>query len=315
MGPMDVMGGGALLDREQQWLDAARHTAAMIPGGHNRQITDVAAHAMAVESAAVVAELQGDWRSGARQEAEVSEMADYGGSRAAALLFEAEDLAFDHQPDDAAALLARARPPAGIPAFYVRSFYANLAATRLYADIERQDWAAAKADGAEVRRLAPPSDKQMPYTIHRQVDPWQAYAEAMSGDRTSADALIATTPLDCDTCVRLRGRIAGAEGDWKAAERWFTQATRQAPDVPYAYVDWGRTRLARGDMDGAIAKAQIAHAKGPHYADALELWGEALMRQGDYAGAAAKFAEAAKYAPRWDKNNQLLRQARAGGHG
>ncbi len=69
--------------------------------------------------------------------------------------------------------------------------------------------------------------------------------------------------------------------------------------------------LARGDTDGAIAKLQQAHAKGPSFADPLELWGEALMRKGDFQGAAGKFSEASRIAPRWDRNNGLLRQAQA----
>jgi tetratricopeptide (TPR) repeat protein len=150
-------------------------------------------------------------------------------------------------------------------------------------------------------------------TKQRQGAAWYAWAKAMSGDLAGANALIATTPLDCDTCVRMRGKIAALEHDWADAERWFTQETRQAPSIPYAYVDWAAERLARGDVDGAIAKLVTAHQKGPHYADALELWGEALMKKGDYKGAAAKFQEAAKYAPNWTKNQQLLKQAQAHG--
>jgi len=52
-----------------------------------------------------------------------------------------------------------------------------------------------------------------------------------------------------------------------------------------------------------------AHAKGPHYADALELWGEALMDKSDHAGAISKFAEADKYAPRWGRNHLLWGEA------
>ena len=65
----------------------------------------------------------------------------------------------------------------------------------------------------------------------------------------------------------------------------------------------------RGDVDGAIAKLEAAHSKGPQFADALELWGEALMRKSDYAGAAAKFAEADKYAPRWGRNHLMWGEA------
>ncbi len=77
----------------------------------------------------------------------------------------------------------------------------------------------------------------------------------------------------------------------------------QGPSLPQAHLDWARARLARGDVDGAIAELTLAHAKGPHFADPLELWGEALMRKGDFAAAAAKFAEADKYAPKWGRNH------------
>ena len=70
-------------------------------------------------------------------------------------------------------------------------------------------------------------------------------------------------------------------------------------------------RLARGDVDGAIAKLTLAHQKAPRFADPLELWGEALMRKGDFAGAAGKFREADKLTPHWAKNHALLGQALA----
>src|SRR5215469_7565959 len=59
--------------------------------------------------------------------------------------------------------------------------------------------------------------------------------------------------------------------------------------------------LRRGDYDGAIAKFEQAHDKGPHFADPLELWGEALMQKNRSDLALAKFEEASKYAPRWGR--------------
>jgi tetratricopeptide (TPR) repeat protein len=140
---------------------------------------------------------------------------------------------------------------------------------------------------------------------------YSAYAKARTGDLAGAEATIAATPLDCDTCVRMRGRIAAAKGDFAGAEGWFARTIRQAPSLPFAYADWGAMLLARGDVDGSIAKLEVAHAKGPRYADALEQWGEALMKKGDYAGAASKFAEAAKYSPHWERNRQQWRSALA----
>src|SRR5262249_15348984 len=71
----------------------------------------------------------------------------------------------------------------------------------------------------------------------------------------------------------------------------------------------GAARLARGDIDGAIAEFQLAHQKGLKFADPLEAWGEALMRKGDFEGALAKFAEADKDAPRWGRNHMLWGEA------
>jgi tetratricopeptide (TPR) repeat protein len=131
--------------------------------------------------------------------------------------------------------------------------------------------------------------------------PLIAYAKARLGDMAGAQALIATTPLDSDDALRMRGRIAAVARDWPAVDRWFEAATRQSPSIPFAYLDWGQALLAKGDLDGAIAKAQQAHRLTPHFADPLELWGEALMAKGDFAVAASKFAEGAKYAPSWGR--------------
>jgi predicted Zn-dependent protease len=141
--------------------------------------------------------------------------------------------------------------------------------------------------------------------------PYVAIADARLGQSAQAQALIATTPLDCYRCVDARGVIASAAGDWAGADRWFAEAERLAPSLPFAYADQAQSRLTRGDVAGAIALLQTAYAKSPHYADGLELWGEALARQGDYAGAAAKYAEADRYAPQWGRNHLMWAEALA----
>ena len=50
----------------------------------------------------------------------------------------------------------------------------------------------------------------------------------------------------------------------------------------------------------------LAHQKGPHFADPLKGWGDALARQGRWHDALAKYDEALKYAPAW----LALQQAR-----
>jgi tetratricopeptide (TPR) repeat protein len=166
------------------------------------------------------------------------------------------------------------------------------------------DWA---AFAAIVRPFVaqPPSDPTSAATLSIFVYPHLAYAMARTGDVAGAEALIAKTPLDCDTCVRMRGRIEAVKGNWEAADQWFAMVVQRSPSIPFADTDWGEALLTKGDIDGAEAKFAIAHGKSPHFADPVELWGEALMRQGDYNGAAAKFADAAKDAPRWGRLHMM----------
>jgi tetratricopeptide (TPR) repeat protein len=139
--------------------------------------------------------------------------------------------------------------------------------------------------------------------------PLAAQAVAKLGDLGGAQALIATTPADCYACVRMRGELAAMAHDWRAADRWFAEAVRQGPSLPFAEADWGRALLDKGDAAGAIAKLQVAHRKGPNFADPLETWGEALMAQRDWAGAAGRFAAADKDAPNWGRNHLLWGEA------
>jgi tetratricopeptide (TPR) repeat protein len=131
--------------------------------------------------------------------------------------------------------------------------------------------------------------------------PWLALAEAKTGDTKSAWRDIATTPLDCYLCLDVRGQIAQIQRDWNDASTWFGRAVKLAPSIPSAYADWGGMLMARGDLDGAIAKFASANRRGPHFADPLEMWGEALIRKNRSDLALAKFEEASKDAPNWGR--------------
>jgi tetratricopeptide (TPR) repeat protein len=120
-----------------------------------------------------------------------------------------------------------------------------------------------------------------------------------------AKAALAGQAAECDRCVLAQGVIAAQEHDWPAADRWFAQATRLAPSLPFAHTQWGAALMAKGDLDGAIDRFREAHRRNPGFADPLELWGEALVRKADYAGAIAKFAEADTHAPRWGRNHMM----------
>ena len=132
--------------------------------------------------------------------------------------------------------------------------------------------------------------------------PLGALARARMGDVEGGRALIATTPAACYQCALAKGQIEAAAGDAAGTDRAFAEAVRQAPALPFAYAQWGRALLGRGDVDGAIAKLGFAAAAGPKFADPEETWGEALLKRGDAAGAVAKFAEAGRDAPRWGRN-------------
>ena len=176
--------------------------------------------------------------------------------------------------------------------------------------LELDDWSKMKR---AISRFDVPQLGELFAAVRRtQLLPYTALADAKLGDFAGAQQQIAATPPDCNLCVRMRGQIAAAMHDWPTADRWFAEAVRQAPSLPFAYAEWGKSLLARGDPDAAIAKLQIAHAKSAHFADAMELWGEALAAKGDVAGAALKFAQADQDAPHWGRNHLRWGQALLG---
>ena len=194
----------------------------------------------------------------------------------------------------------------------------DLLSLRRYVDMAADDWAVAVRDGSQLldaeqqaRAKAATADDQAGLLWDELVRdrPRLAEARMRTGDLAGAEAAIGPTPLDCYPCLRERGRIAAATHDWAGAERWFADAVRHGPSLPFAYADGGEMRLARGDALGAIAVLRRAHEKGPHWADPLELWGEALIKTGDLSGAVASFAEADKHAPKWGRNHLMWGEA------
>lgn len=121
----------------------------------------------------------------------------------------------------------------------------------------------------------------------------------MAGDAARAEAVAAQMPSDCYPCLTARGEAAAMRRDWPAAERWYGEAIRRGPSIPYAYSLNGEMLLARGNVDGAIAQFRTAHERGPRFADPLKYWGDALAARGDLAGAVERYRAAAERAPRW----------------
>ena len=141
------------------------------------------------------------------------------------------------------------------------------------------------------------------------IAPFAAATHARLGDFKTANALIVQAPDRCDICLRTRAQIAELQGQHARADWWFARAVSQNRSIPFAYTDWGQALMARGDLDGAIAKFESANRKGPHFADPLEMWGEALIARNRSDLALAKFEEANKYAPNWQRLHQKWGEA------
>jgi tetratricopeptide (TPR) repeat protein len=172
-------------------------------------------------------------------------------------------------------------------------------------DAETGDWAGALASVLRAEALAKP-DLQLDlvrYALSK------ALALAKLGRQAEAETLIATTPLDCYHCLWTRGVIAAEKKDWPAADRWFAEAVRQGPAIPFAYYYWGQAHLAKGDLSGAAAEFRLANQTGPHWADPLKAWGDVLARQGHWKAALAKYDAALKYAPAWTDLHQARNAA------
>ncbi len=158
-----------------------------------------------------------------------------------------------------------------------------------------------KADATDVALIGGQGhDSQNVHNIvFRDDGPYLALAEARFGDPAAARALAASFPPDCYACQWTRGDVAAIAHDRATAESAFALAIADGPDLPKAYVERGVARLGWGDLTGARADAQKAHALGPRYADPLKLWGDVLVRQGDWRGAKAKYDAALPLAPHW----------------
>ncbi len=220
----------------------------------------------------------------------------------------------DHDPQAARQIMASLGDPDDTAFLQTNALNAFSALPAYWAAAERGDWSAALADARLVDAwLGARAGQQKILALLQRVwiEPLVALAQARSGDVEGARALIATTPVDCYLCLRVRGQIAAQAQDWPGAGRWFAEATRQGPSIPFAYAEWGQALLAQGDADGAVARLRIGRQMGPRFADPLELWGEALLRKGDAASAAAKFKQADKDAPHWGRNHLRWGQALA----
>jgi hypothetical protein len=150
------------------------------------------------------------------------------------------------------------------------------------------------------------------YRASAPVTDWPIESQALLrlGRTDEAAALIARTPLDCYTCVRVRGLVEEARGNAPAAQRWYAEAARQAPRLAPAFADWGRLLAKARHFDSAQVKLACAARLAPNWADPLKYWGDMLAAEGRRKEAFAKYDSALKLAPYWSD----LRRARAALH-
>jgi tetratricopeptide (TPR) repeat protein len=255
-----------------------------------------------VEESVVLDELLGDFRAAASRAPQVQAQEDYSEAHFAMPLEASNDLALDH--DIAGSSTADPEYPNEDRAVFgirLEALWGQPPLPEVMRAVALGQWQAARNALTAIEGY--PNLRQTGNWALLRVTtrPWLAYADARLGDFSNAHATIDKTPLDCYLCVRMRGNIEAAQNNLAGGERWFAEAVKQAPSIPFAYTDWGAMLLHEGKYDAAIEKFREANLKGPHFADPLEMWGEALMQQNRSDLALAKFEEADKYAPNWGR--------------
>ncbi len=236
----------------------------------------------------------GDYQDAIR-EAYTDLATDWSSFRGRSIGLLVRDLAANHDLRAAKAMLPLISPASATDSSAAKRQILTIYLARAQIDAEARDWTATNRDiEAGVTAL---TKSRTSLTLLAQLP----LAQAKSGDIAAARSLASTLPADCYPCVEARANVETEARDWPRAGPLFADAVELAPSIPFAYLDWGRMLMAKGDYDGAIAKFTEANQKGPHFADPLEMWGEALIAKNRSDLALAKFEEANKYAPNWGR--------------
>lgn len=282
------------LQHDQAAYDVERKLADALRSGDSAGMAPrvVAINMPFVDSALAAAE--GDFQGQLAFDKATEKLPEYNGQVEGARENEIQAYAYLHDGEGLQSALDATQMPAGLGAI-------NRDAAILIANYLMGRSDAAIAGGTVLDKELEPLGSVVAVFVNRSLRPVMAGALALKGDQAGAEKLIANAPLDCDTCLRLRGRIASAGHRWDAAAYWFALAAARTPSLPAADCDWGQMLLAKGDAAAAILKFESAARKGPRFADPLEMWGEALMLQNRSDLALAKFAQAAQFAPHWGR--------------
>ena len=290
------------LGRPEEALSAAGSGAAVLEKYPAQMSAQARAISLSAQEA-FVAFVTGDYLEALRRYRVAAGLPDYASLAEASPMNAADTLSLLHARSAARDAWANIPVPGNSAPLTLRYFR-----SRIESDAADGDWLAVLADDAAAEtafgRIALKAPQIRPATVMaltRQIWSFAALAKAETGDFAGAHALVDKAPLDCYRCLRMRGKVRAQEHKPGAAAYWFKRAVNLAPSIPFAYADWGQMLMHMGDLDGAIAKFETAHQKGPHFADPLEMWGEALMQKSRSDLALEKFSEANKYAPNWGR--------------
>ena len=297
------------MNHPEQMIAASRAAAYDFTGPGAQFSSPTAANVITLESRANIDEALGDYADAIAQYGKASNAQDFEGSHWLSTRMAAADAARAHDVAKSQQLLA-GTPDSNLlilcctgfgwqpPSFDMPQFEQYVA---------MGDWHGALTDlkamlSAPHAAAATPAGGAVVYpAIATKVWPMLALAEAKTGDVAAARTTLNRTPLDCYTCLIVRGQVAAMNHNRKQANGWFSRAVALAPSIPFAYADCGEALLAMHDYDGAVAEFTLANQKGPRFADPLEMWGEALIAKNRSDLASARFAEASKYAPKWGR--------------
>jgi protein O-mannosyl-transferase len=122
------------------------------------------------------------------------------------------------------------------------------------------------------------------------------------GLREIAAVTAAAIVLSLGICAWKQARV------WQNSETLWRHALAVSPQNDVAHTNFGRIRLERDDVDGAISEFEAAltvnpHAANPHHALELAIvhssLGEAFARKGEEAEAASEFRKAITLQPKY----------------
>ena len=306
----DLASAAMMLEKPQEALSQARAMLSAHPVDQPPQHQGNGATHMLGFARTNISELQGDYSGAIRERGPYLNQAP---RRSEMLLEDAADYARLHDRATALNLIAEAEAY-GEPDPWLQG------AARYEAALSQGDWPGARTEAqslvtqdAQATAQSKDADATAGLTVRmdRNDRPMLALAEAHTGDLAAAKALVDAMPADCYACLLVHANLASMSGQAAAAERWFSEAIRQNPDVPQAYADRGRSRLERHDLSGALADATRAAALEPRFADAQKLWGDTLAARGLWSDAAKRYDAALLLAPTWVELQKARAIARA----